>query len=115
MASRNYLSNSKAGFFEEEDDIDDETFLKESMTFQNNSSNPRITNANVNPSNNAYSSVSTNTYYNHSSKETDPELIRQQLLERRKEIESRTLHSSQRSLGLLRDSEQIGQATAEVF
>lgn len=38
---------------------------------------------------------------------------RQQLLERRKEIEDRTIKSSERSVSLLRDSEQIGVATAE--
>lgn len=40
---------------------------------------------------------------------------RQQLLEERKKIEQRTLDSSFRSLSLLRESEQIGNATAEVF
>lgn len=33
--------------------------------------------------------------------------------ERRKQIEERTLNSTQRSIGVLRDSEQIGIATAE--
>jgi hypothetical protein len=39
---------------------------------------------------------------------------RLQLLERKKAIEERTVQSSERSISLLRDSEQIGVATAEV-
>jgi synaptosomal-associated protein 29 len=39
---------------------------------------------------------------------------RLQLLEKRRQIEERTIESSNRSIGLLRDSEQIGVATAEV-
>lgn len=43
----------------------------------------------------------------------DLERQRQAMLERQREIEQRTLDSSARSIGLLRDSEQIGIATAE--
>lgn len=38
---------------------------------------------------------------------------RQQLLQQKREIEQRTLESSNRSLGLLYESEKVGQATAE--
>ena len=38
-----------------------------------------------------------------------------QLTNRKKEIECRALESTQRSLGLLRDSEEVGIATAEVI
>ncbi|XP_018333686.1 synaptosomal-associated protein 29 [Agrilus planipennis] len=38
---------------------------------------------------------------------------RQTFLEKRKEIEERTLTSTERSIGLLRESEQVGIATAE--
>ena len=38
---------------------------------------------------------------------------RQMLMEKRREIEARTLDSSQRSLGLLHESEKVGMATAE--
>lgn len=43
----------------------------------------------------------------------DLERQRQTMLEKQKEIEQRTLDSSTRSIGLLRESEQIGIATAE--
>jgi len=39
---------------------------------------------------------------------------RQQLLEEKKRIEERTIQSSKRSLGLLHQSEEIGNATAQV-
>ncbi len=38
---------------------------------------------------------------------------RQQLMQKRREIEERTLESSQRSIGLLYESEKVGVATAE--
>lgn len=86
MSSRQYLSNQKGSFFSvEEDDVDDETFLRNSR-------------------------VNSNLYQ----ERTRLEDKRQELLDRRKEIEERTLESSNRSIGLLRDSEQIGVATAEV-
>jgi synaptosomal-associated protein 29 len=49
-----------------------------------------------------------------SREQRDLENQRLQLLEKRRQIEERTLESSNRSIGLLRDSEQIGVATAEV-
>lgn len=46
-------------------------------------------------------------------KPKDDFLEQRQLYEqKRKEIEERTIHSSQRSVGLLRETEQVGQATA---
>ncbi|XP_076249750.1 synaptosomal-associated protein 29-like [Calliopsis andreniformis] len=91
MASQNYLSDPKNPFFSLEDDIDDETFLK--------SAPPRS---------------SGRTPYNHYTNfDNDLEQKHQELLHRRKEIEDRTIKSSERSISLLRDSEQIGAATAE--
>lgn len=88
MAGNSYLSNPGNPFFSvEDDDIDDETFLRNSRVHQS-SGNPR--------------------------QERDYlEQKRQELLERKREIEERTIQSSERSIGLLRDSEQIGVATAE--
>lgn len=87
MSGHRYLGGSGALF--EEPEVDDETFLRNSR--------PR-------PS--AGQSAS-----------PDPlaalDAQRQTLLERRLEIERRTLDSSSRSVGILRDSEQIGIATAE--
>lgn len=92
MASQNYLSDPKNPFFSLEDDIDDETFLK--------SAPPR-------------SGLTTYNQYNNF--DNGLEQKRQQLLQRKKEIEERTIQSTKRSISLLRDSEQIGAATAEVI
>ncbi|XP_076249822.1 synaptosomal-associated protein 29-like [Calliopsis andreniformis] len=89
MASQNYLRDSTNPFFSIEDDVDDETFLKSTPSRSSGS-----------------------TSYNHYNFD-DLEQKRQQLLQRRKEIEERTIQSSERSISLLRDSEQIGAATAE--
>lgn len=89
MAAHNYLSDPKNPFFSLEDDVDDETFLKNAPA--------------RNPSAGRYQNFN------------DLTQQRQQLLERRKEIEDRTIKSSERSVSLLRDSEQIGVATAEVI
>ncbi|XP_012284907.1 synaptosomal-associated protein 29 [Orussus abietinus] len=93
MARNNYLNDPKNPFFSLEDDIDDETFLRSAPA------RPAPTN---------YSSH--NHYANF---DNDLEQKHQQLLERRKAIEDRTIQSSKRSISLLRDSEQIGAATAE--
>ncbi|KYN23068.1 PREDICTED: synaptosomal-associated protein 29 [Trachymyrmex cornetzi] len=88
MAGHNYLSDPKNPFFSLEDDVDDETFLR---------------NAPVR-------SVPAGRYQNF---DNDFTQTRQQLLQRKKEIEENTVQSSERSVSLLRDSEQIGVATAE--
>ncbi|KAL2722593.1 synaptosomal-associated protein 29 [Vespula squamosa] len=90
MAGQHYLSDTKNPFFELEDDIDDETFLKSAPTRTSGSSYNYVNNF-----------------------DNELEIKRQQLMQRRKEIEERTIHSSERSISLLRDSEQIGAATAE--
>lgn len=79
MSGHRYTSSTNP--FDEDDEIDDETFLQ-------NSKRPSKS---------------------HSS--FDEQI--QSLQERRKEIEDRTLQSSERSINILRDSEQIGIATAE--
>lgn len=93
MARQNYLSDPKNPFFSLEDDIDDETFLK--------SAPPR--------------SSGRGPYNHYSNFDNELEQKHQQFVQRRKEIEERTIQSSERSISLLRDSEQIGAATAEVF
>jgi synaptosomal-associated protein 29 len=75
MSGHQYLQNGGSLF---SDDVDDETFLK----------NSRV-------------------------KPKDDFLEQRQLYEqKRQEIEDRTLNSSQRSIGLLRETEQVGVATA---
>ena len=89
MAGHNYLSNPKNPFFSLEDDVDDETFL--------------------------YNAPARNYPAGHYSNfDNDLTQKREELLQRKKEIEERTIQSSERSVSLLRDSEQIGVATAEV-
>lgn len=90
MAGHNYLSDPKNPFFSLEDDVDDETFLRNAPT--------RIAPAG------RYQNLDNDITQKH-----------QQLLQRKKEIEERTVQSSERSVSLLRDSEQIGVATAEVI
>ncbi|XP_012539784.1 synaptosomal-associated protein 29 [Monomorium pharaonis] len=88
MAGHNYLSDPRNPFFSLEDDVDDETFLRNAPT----------------------RNLSAGRYH---TLDNDIEQNRQQLLQRRKELEERTVQSSERSVSLLRDSEQIGVATAE--
>lgn len=76
MSGHRYLSNSNNLF--EDDDVDDETFLKNSRRSTNPFDEPQLNYA-----------------------------------QRTREIEERTLASSNRSLGLLYETEQVGIATAE--
>lgn len=94
MAGRQYLTDPNSRFFSvEEDEVDDETFLRHSKS---GSSGYMLPN---------------HSYQEKNSFEDD----RLQLRERKKLIEERTIQSSERSISLLRDSEQIGVATAEVY
>lgn len=81
MSGHRYTTSTNP--FDEDDDIDDETFLQ-------NSKRPSARGAN---------------------KSFDEQV--QTFQERRKEIENRTLQSTERSISILRDSEKIGAATAE--
>lgn len=96
MAGNQYITNRKALFDENDDDVDDETFLKNSR--------PRPTNPYLgfdDPNGEAISSI------------TAAEQQMQAMQLKREEIERRTLMSTHRSLGLLEDTEQVGMATAE--
>ena len=94
MAGRQYLTDPNSRFFAvDEDEVDDETFLRHSKSGSSGYMLP-----------------------NHLHQEKNAlEDKRLQLLERKKIIEERTVQSSERSISLLRDSEQIGVATAEVY
>lgn len=76
----NFRYTSSTNPFDQDDDVDDETFLK----------NSRRTNG-----------------YQQPSSSLDEQI--QSLQEKRRMIEERTLNSTERSIGLLRDSEQIGK------
>ncbi|KAF4523223.1 hypothetical protein B566_EDAN011761 [Ephemera danica] len=93
MAANRRYDNSKNPFYTgDENDIDDDTFLRHSKS----GSSGYMFGAN-----------------DLSREQSDLEEKRLQLLERKRQIEERTLESSNRSIGLLRDSEQIGVTTAE--
>lgn len=101
-----YLSSGKGGIFSVEDDVDDETFLAGSRTgntgFQ---------------SSDAYSSkpsypVNGSSSFQYNDMSAERERI-QALLQKKAEVERRTLESSAKSLSLLRETEQVGTETAE--
>lgn len=93
MSGHKYLGNSNNLF--EDDDVDDDTFV--------NSYRSRIPPPQPKPASTSYGGGHI----------AELERQRQAMMERQREIEQRTLDSSSRSIGLLRDSEQIGIATAE--
>ncbi|XP_011164960.1 synaptosomal-associated protein 29 [Solenopsis invicta] len=86
MADHNYLSDPKNLSLLLEDDVDDETFLRNAPA---------------------------RTRRCHGFDDVDQNC--QQLLQRRKEIEEGTVQSSEKSVLLLKDSEPIGVTTAEKF
>lgn len=89
----NYKSNPHNSFFAFEDDVDDEKFLKNSRVYSKSDHS------------------NTNTYL--SSTDSSSHDLKSQLLARKKEIEKQTLESTERSLCLLKESEETGIATAE--
>jgi len=80
-------------FFTGDEDIDDDTFLRHSQS----GNSGYLLNSNTN----AYNGLD------------DLERKRQDLLQRKRQIEEETIQSTQRSLSNLRHSEQVGIATAE--
>ncbi|CAK1541605.1 unnamed protein product [Leptosia nina] len=89
MSGHKYISNTNNLF--EDEDVDDDTFVN-SYAARRPPPKPQ---------------TQTSSYM------ADLERQRQTMLQKQKEIEQRTLDSSSRSIGLLRESEQIGIATAE--
>lgn len=81
MSGHKYTKSTNP-FDEDDDDIDDETFLKNSRRS-----------------------------YGSGNVSFDEQI--QSFQQKRKEIEQRTIQSTERSINILRDSEQIGIATAE--
>ena len=97
--------SAKNPFFTEEDEIDDDEFLRRSRGGGGGGSGG------------GYMLPPTHGAAAHTGRPAaavDPiDARRQMLMEKRREIEERTLDSSQRSLGLLHESEKVGMATAE--
>jgi len=90
------MSLAKNPFFDGDNDVDDETFLNHPRAGSSGFMLPQHSNAGT-PSSGALS----------------PEERHRQLLMKKKEIEERTVDSSNRSLGLLYESERVGVATGE--
>jgi len=90
MSGHKYISNTNNLFVDEDDDIADEMFLK----------NSRV--------NNGQHHNNTNPFRNDS-----VENQQQTMFQKKLEIEERTLGSTHRSLKLLEETEQVGMATAD--
>ncbi|GAB0092326.1 synaptosomal-associated protein 29 [Sergentomyia squamirostris] len=98
MSGYKYVTNPNSLFVDE--DVDDETFLKNARTNSSYASDGA-----------GHQPVMHNT--NPFLQDDDYETQRQMYEQRRREVEDRTLLSSERSLGLLCETERVGMATAE--
>jgi len=97
--NNSFLTNGGKGkYFDEE--IDDEEFLRHPKS---GSAGYMLPHQAPNQTNNS----------RHSAAQQSMEQQRQELAQRRREVEERTLASSERGLGLLYESEKVGVATAE--
>nr|CAG4644508.1 EOG090X0MTI [Lepidurus arcticus] len=97
-------SSSKNPFLDDDDDVDDETFLAKAP-----SSASRFRSGGGESANYKYSSIPDDV-----SHPTSPLEDKRMALVREKErVEQETLASTQRSLGLLYETEQVGTSTAE--
>lgn len=95
MSKNRYVSNSSRGIFDEDDDVDDNEFLSR-----------------VRPNLGYRNDLLGNTYGNQELENAQRQ--KQQVIETTRDVEQKTLQSTQRTLRLLRESEDIGTATAEV-
>lgn len=96
------MSGSKNPFYDPEDEVDDEEFLRHSRSGKSGYSQQ--------PQRGFGAGAGTGT--GATRRDLSGER-RQALAEKRREIEERTVESSQRSIGLLYESEKVGMATAE--
>lgn len=94
--SNRYVSDSSRGIFDDnDDDVDDNEFLsrvRPNMSYRNN--------------------LFGNNYGNQELQNAQRQ--KQQIIETTREVEQKTLSSTERTLRLLRESEDIGSSTAEV-
>lgn len=96
MSKNRFVSDSSRGIFDDEDDVDDDEFLSR-----------------VRPNNMSYRSDLLGTNYGNQELE-NAQRQKQQVIETSRDVEQRTLQSTERTLRLLKESENIGTATAEV-
>lgn len=95
MSNNRFVNNSSKGLFDDEDDVDDNEFLSR-----------------VRPNVDYRHDILVKNVGNQSLENAHRQ--KQQIIETTKEVEQKTLQSTERTLRLLRESENIGTATAEV-
>lgn len=95
MSNSRYVSNSSRGIFDDEDSVDEEEFISRIR--------PNIGYRNDHLGNNFSNQELENAHRQ-----------KQQVVETTRDVEQKTLQSTERTLRLLRESENIGTATAEV-
>lgn len=95
MSKNRYVSDSSRGIFDDTDDVDDDEFLSR-----------------VRPNIGYRNNLLGNNYGNQEFENAQRQ--KQQIIETTREVEQKTLSSTERTLRLLRESEDIGTATAEV-
>lgn len=96
MSTNRYVSNSSRGIFDNEVDVDDNEFLSRIR--------PNTSYRNDLLSNNKFGNQELESAHRQ----------KQQVIETTRVVEQRALQSTERTLRLLRESENIGTATAEV-
>jgi synaptosomal-associated protein 29 len=94
MSNNRYVSNSSRGIFDDEDDVDDNEFMSR-----------------VRPNVSYRNDLLGNNFGNQDLENAHRQ--KQQVVETTRDVEQRTLQSTERTLRLLRESENIGTATAE--
>ncbi|XP_025417292.1 synaptosomal-associated protein 29 [Sipha flava] len=94
MSKNRFVSDSSRGIFDDVDDVDDNEFLSR-----------------VRPNLGYRNDLMGNNYGNQEFENANRQ--KQQVIETTRDVEQRTLNSTERTLRLLRESENIGAATAE--
>jgi len=94
MSNNRYVSNTSRGIFDDDDDVDDNEFLSR-----------------VRPNIDYRNDLMGNNFGNQELENAHRQ--KQQVIETTRDVEQRTLQSTERTLRLLRESENIGTATAE--
>lgn len=95
MSKNRFVSDSSRGIFDDVDDVDDNEFISR-----------------VRPNLDYRNDLLGNNYGNQEFENANRQ--KQQVIETTRDVEQRTLNSTERTLRLLRESENIGAATAEV-
>lgn len=95
MSNSRYVSNSSRGIFDDEDSVDEDEFISR-----------------IRPNIGYRNDLLGNNFGNQELENVHRQ--KQQVVETTRDVEQKTLQSTERTLRLLRESENIGTATAEV-